>query len=305
MKKSIVLSVFLLVFLAANPVTAQLSSIANPLDLENVATIPGNVYVGSNFVLTGTIRNVADRSLVNVRITIQGGFPFSKTSPLSSFAAGTLAPNQTFQFSVPLTIDNDATNQQYSLQIKGDYSVYDPSVTKILYVVNSETMTASVKVDKGVDIEIVNATFPQPIVPDMKNGEIILYVKNVGINPAEQVQFNLAAEYPFTPSGKTYFIDEVKPGEVKAAIFHVDVDSSAAAQAFPLDMSVGWKEGNNQYSDTKTFGIPVASANISYSISNLTRSNLVMICIGIVIIGLFAFVLLRKRTHKTRRTSKT
>jgi len=302
MKKIIAIFVFLIALLSVSTVNAQ--SISNPLNLENVATIPNRVYVGSNFILTGTIRNVADRSLVGVRITIQGGFPFSKTSPISSFAAGTLAPNQTFQFSIPLTIDNDATSQQYSLQIKGGYSVYDPSVTKISYVVNSETMTATVKVDKGVDIEIVNATFPQSIVPDMKNGEIILYVKNFGINTADQVQLNLAAEYPFTPTGKTYFIDGIKPGETKAAIFHVDVDSSAAAQMFPLDMTLGWKEGNTQYSDTKTFGIPVVSAGIKYSLPILMQSNLAMAIICIVIIGFLAYFFLRRRTRKVRRSAK-
>lgn len=299
MKKIIAVSIFLFALLAVNSfANAQLSSITNPLNLENVETVPGKVYVGSNFILTGTVRNAADRSLTYVRITIQGGFPFSKTSPISSYDVGTLSPNQTFQFMIPLSIDNDATNQQYSLQIKADYAVYDPSVTKISNVVSSETMTATVKVDKGVDIEIVNATFPEPIVPDMKNGEVIVYVTNVGINPAEQAQLNLAAEYPFTPSGKSYFIDEIKPGETKAAIFHVDVDSSAAAQTFPLDMTVGWKEGNNRYSDTRTFGIPVVTGNISYSLSSLVQSNLVMLIMGVVVLGLVGIVFWRRRTRK-------
>ena len=98
------------------------------MNLEDVTTLPSKVYVGSSFTLSGTIRNVADRQLMNVRLTIQGGFPFSKTSPITSFDIGNLAPGQAFTFAIPLTVDNDATNTQYTLAMKVDYAVYDPAV---------------------------------------------------------------------------------------------------------------------------------------------------------------------------------
>jgi hypothetical protein len=297
--KKIILIFLVLSFLLANAfVKAQLSSVINPLDLENVTTVPDKVYVGANFVLSGSVRNIADRSLTGIRLTVQGGFPFSKTSPLTSFYVGSLSSGQTYQFSVPLSIDNDATNQQYTLQFKADYAVYDPAVTKIANVINSETMSATIKVDKGADIEIVNATFPQMISADAKDAEAIVYVQNVGINSAASVQFNLAAQYPFTPSGKTFFIDEIKPGETKAAIFHIDVDSSAAAQTFPLDMTITWKEGNNIYSDTKTFGIPVQVNNLSNSLSSIIRADSLYIIILIVVLLAAGFVFWQRRMKK-------
>jgi hypothetical protein len=298
MKKIVAVIAFMLVLMSASGVKAQLSSITNPLNLENVTTVPGTVYVGSNFVLYGTIRNAADRSLFNIIITVQGGFPFSKTSPLTSFDVGTLAPNKTFQFSIPLSIDNDATNQQYSLMIRADYSVYDPAVTKLSNVVSSQTMTATVKVEKGADIEIVNATFPQKMVADAKGAEVIVYVTNLGVNSAEQVEFNLAAEYPFTPTGRTFFISEIKPGDTAAAEFHVDVDSSAAAQTFPLDMTINWKEGNNQYSDTKTFGIPVGSTSLSISVSSFVQSNLWIVIVVIIVLVAVVFIFFRKKMKR-------
>ncbi len=298
MKKIILIFIAFSFLLATAFVEAQYSSVTNPLDLENVSTIPGKVYVGANFVLSGTVRNVADRSLMNIRLTVQGGFPFSKTSPLTSFDVGSLSQGQTYQFSVPLSIDNDATNQQYTLQFKADYAVYDPAVTKIANVINSETMSATIKVDKGADIEIVNATFPQQISPDAKGAEVIVYVQNIGINAAEQVQLNLAAQYPFTPSGRTFFISEIKPGDTAAAEFHVDVDSSAAAQTFPLDMTINWKEGNNHYSDTKTFGIPVVSTSISNSLSSFAQSDLLVVVVVVVVVAAAAFVFFRKKMKR-------
>lgn len=306
MEKIILLSALLFAFLSiSSSVFAQaISSVTNPLSLENVSTSLSRVYVGSNFTMTGTIRNVADRGLTNIEVTVQGGFPFSKTSPLTSFYVGSLAPNQTYVFSVPLSIDNDATNQQYSLQFVANYAVYDPAVTKIANVVSSETMSASVKVDKGADLEIVNATFPQPMTPDAKGAVIVVYIQNMGINSADQVEFNLAAQYPFTPSGKTFFVDQINPGETVAATFHVDVDSSAAAQNFPLDMTINWKEGNNQYSSTKTFGIPVIATNISYSVSNFAQSNLIAIA-AIIILAVGGFYFWKRRGRKSKGSAKT
>lgn len=302
MKRIIIFTFLFFVLVANSIVKAQVSTISNPLDLENVKTVPDKIYAGSNFILGGTLRNVADRTLTNARFTVQGGFPFSKTSPTSSFYIGDLIPNQTFQFSIPLSIDNDATDQQYALQMKANYEVWDPTIIINLNVIYSEILTATVKVDKGVDIEIVNATFPQPIIPDVKEGKIILYVKNIGINSAEQVQLNLAAEYPFIPSGKSYFIDEIKPGKIKAATFHVDVDSSAAVQTFPLDVTISWKEGNNRYSDTKTFGIPVgAGKSIFYSLLGLIQMNSfikLILIIAVLVVAGFIFRRRRKRRSK-------
>lgn len=301
MKKTIAIFLFLFFVLAVSTVKAQVSAVSNPLNLENVMTVPSKVYVGSDFVLTGTVRNIADRYLYYVRLTVQGGFPFSKSSPLSSFYIGNLASNQTFQFSIPLTIDNDATNQQYTLTMKANYAVYDPAVTKSSYSISSETMTATVKVDKGVDIEIVNVSFPQQIAPDMKNGEITVYLQNFGINTAKEVELNLAAQYPFTPSGKSYFIDEIKPGETKLAIFHVDVDSAASVQTYPLDMTINWKEGNNQYSDTKTFGIPVEKNNLPSSLSSLLKvSNLIALVLIVAVLGIIVFIFKIRRKKKRK-----
>ncbi len=292
MGRTIVLaSALLFAIVISSSVLSVGFEVTSALNLENVTTVPDKVYPGADINLTATVRNTADRELDFVRITVQGGFPFSKTSPLTSFYVARLMQDQTFQFSIPLTIDKDATNQQYTLQVVGQYSVYDSSVSKIDNVVNSQVMTGSIKVDKGVELTIVNATFPQRMVSDLKDGEIVLYVQNTGINQAKEVQFNLAAEYPFVPTGKSFFIDSIQPGETKAAVFHTDIDSAASTQTYPIDTTIKWKEDSNMYSDTKTFGIPVEKVSTLSGLSVLLQyNNMIVLFALIAIIAIFLFV---------------
>ncbi|MEE9474858.1 MAG: hypothetical protein V3V36_04215, partial [Candidatus Hydrothermarchaeaceae archaeon] len=46
-------------------------------------------------------------------------------------------------------------------------------------------------------------------------------------------------------------------GESAHVSFHVDVDSNAASQKYPVDIIIQWKEDDKQYSDTKSSFIEV------------------------------------------------
>jgi hypothetical protein len=310
MKKIILISTFLVLLTTMPMVNAQ--SVTNPFNLENISIIPSKIYVGSNFTLSGTIRDISTQYLYAARLTIQGGFPFSKTSPLMSLYIGDIRFNYTYQFSVPLSIDNDATNQQYPLQMMVIYTLDNPGIlagggTATIFtaehVSGSQMLTATVKVDKGVDMEIVNESFSQSIVPDMKNGVVTVYVQNQGQNTAEQVQFKLAAEYPFTPTGNSYFIDSIQPGETKSVPFHIDVDSAAAAQNYPIDVNIKWKEGNNQYFDTRTIGIPVQPSNLSLPFLVVLQTNGIIIIAGVIVVG--AMFVLWKIKGKPKKSTKS
>lgn len=67
-------------------------------------------------------------------------------------------------------------------------------------------------------------------------------MKNTGTNAAEDIRLTLRANYPFTPVGNEYYIERLAPGEATVAEFHVDVDSDAAKQRYPIDVVIKWKE---------------------------------------------------------------
>lgn len=71
-------------------------------------------------------------------------------------------------------------------------------------------------------------------------------VKNTGTEAAEQIRLTLRANYPFTPVGSEYYIEHLGPGEAEVARFHVDVDSDAAEQRYPIDVVIKWKEDEEE-----------------------------------------------------------
>lgn len=268
------------------------------LNLENVVANPEKLVVTSNFSLSGQIRNIADRELDSIRLTFKGGFPFSKTSPLFSLYIDKLRQNQVYPFSVNLSIDKDAAAKEYPLDIIADYYVYDSAVSKSYNTIRSETLTATITVDKGVDFKISGVSFPQKIMPDVKDALIVINLENGGITAAKEVKLNLAAQYPFVPSGKSYFISEIKPGDTKEAIFHVDVDSAASSQTYPIDLFVEWREEDAKYSDTKTFGIPVERSSVQNILPFPIRNEYVLGIIAIVVLALMIFRMRKKRRSR-------
>jgi hypothetical protein len=86
----------------------------------------------------------------------------------------------------------------------------------------------------------------KPVQNLVKAGEseqmVSFTVKNTGTKAAEDIRLTLRANYPFTPVGNEYYIERLAPGEATVAEFHVDVDSDAAKQRYPIDVVIKWKE---------------------------------------------------------------
>ena len=290
MKKIILAAVMIFLFSIA---ISRAVEINKGLNIENVDIYPDKIAAESNFTFTANIRNVADREFYALRLTLQGGFPFSKTSPIYSLYVGTIRSNEAIPISVNLSVDKDAEAKEYPLQIVANYYVNEPSISRSYFITHNEVLASIVKIDKGVDLEIEKTVFPQKLVSDIKDAPIQVSLRNTGNKPAHEIKLTLAAQYPFIPSGKSFFIDEIKPGETKEAIFHIDVDSAASSQIYPIDLSIEWKENDLLYSTTKSFGIPVEkSSNVP---EFLNTKTIILVVAGIVAIILLQVMRLRKR----------
>jgi len=81
-----------------------------------------------------------------------------------------------------------------------------------------------------------------------KEQRVSFLIRNTGSREAEHLRLTLRASYPFTPVGSEYYIRRLAPGEESVVVFHVDVDSDAAEQRYPVELVVKWSENGEEHS---------------------------------------------------------
>ncbi len=130
--------------------------------------------------------------------------------------------------------------------IPGDYSL--PVVVKSRGAVLTKG-NIPITLHSEADFEI------KPVQNLVKAGEseqgISFKIENTGTEAAKQIRLTLRANYPFTPVGNEYYIERLAPGESAVANFHVDVDSDAAEQRYPVDVVIKWTEEDDEEEQVK------------------------------------------------------
>jgi hypothetical protein len=161
---------------------------------------------------------------------------------------GDIGPQKSKTAVISIDVAEDVDAKEYGLPIKVAYESPDGE-----NISNSGKINVVIK--ESVDFTIA------PVANSAGAGEkekmITFEIQNSGNNLAEEVKVILRASYPFTPTGNEFFIGELQPGESAHVSFHVDVDSDAASQKYPVDIIIQWKEDDKQYSDTKSSFIEV------------------------------------------------
>ena len=110
-------------------------------------------------------------------------------------------------------------------------------------------------------------------------------VRNTGTEAAEQIRLTLRANYPFTPVGNEYYIERLSPGESVVAVFHVDVDSDAAEQRYPVDIAIKWTEDDEEHVKVKHSYVEVRRGG----------SKVLYYAAGILLLLIAAAVFIKKR----------
>ncbi len=103
----------------------------------------------------------------------------------------------------------------------------------------------------------IEAIVAERLSPDSKDNIVRINVKNTGEKKAEDIRLSLVSRYPFFATGKTFYIEELDKGGSAVVGFHVNVDENAAAQKYPVDVQIEWKEGETKKSSLERFAIEV------------------------------------------------
>lgn len=207
-------------------------------------------------------------------------YPFEVLWASQAIYVGDLSPKSAVVETIQVEVNESAEAKNWVLPIRMIYAnKYGVATSKIVNL--------SVKLEPTAKFEIIGTSSdPKEIKPDDKGDRIFVQIKNKGTATAKEIKLNLRTDYPITPSGKTYYIDSLAPGETTTGIFHIDVDSDAKPQAYPVDVQISWTEGVDHLVDTKSTAILVSP-------SIYTRTYLIIG--GIIGIIVIAAILLKRR----------
>ena len=188
---------------------------------------------------------------------------------------GDIPAKGSIQARVELEADENATTGEHILPMK----------------IFSRDVPTNIKSSIGVTLHSEADFEIKPVQNLVKAGEseqrVSFTLKNTGTEAAKEIRLTLRANYPFTPVGNEYYIERLAPGEEAIAEFHVDVDSDAAGQRYPIDVVIKWKEDEEEQVKVKYSYVEVLKKErkIAYYVAALLG--------GIILLA--ALIRLRKR----------
>ncbi|NOZ76676.1 MAG: hypothetical protein GXO65_03175 [Euryarchaeota archaeon] len=166
----------------------------------------------------------------------------------TGFYVGDVLPQDAGRASVKLDVDDSAPAGEYSLPVTVMYET--PEGERV-----SQETSINLVVEEKADFKV--APGANSVDSGTNENRITFVLENTGTRAAEEVKAILKATYPFTPTGNEYYVGSLEPGEAKEMVFHVDVDSDADTQPYPVDVIIQWKEDSTEYTDTKASFIQV------------------------------------------------
>jgi hypothetical protein len=213
-------------------------------------SIPTEIHAGDTAELILKVVNIGTEKARNILLytsSVEGVDVswFSRT-----FYVGDLLPQGDGTARITVEVDEDVRAGVYSLPVKILYQTPRGRMMKKEDVIN-------ITVEESADFSV----YPLSVGVNSsdKDKQITYRLMNTGNREAEDVKVILKASYPFTLTGSEYFVGMLSPGESEEISFHVDVDSDASSQKYPVDIIVQWKEGDREYSKTKSSYVEVSS----------------------------------------------
>jgi hypothetical protein len=164
------------------------------------------------------------------------------------FYVGDIQPQDAGRASVKVDVDDYAPAGEYTLPVRLVYET--PGGEQM-----TEETSIKLVVEDKADYRVTPVS--NSVLSGTNENQISFNLENTGTKEAKEVKVILKASYPFTPTGNEYFVGRLEPGEAKEISFHVDVDSDADTQPYPVDVIIQWKEDTLDYTKSKATFIDV------------------------------------------------
>jgi hypothetical protein len=159
-----------------------------------------------------------------------------------------------------------------------------------IYQKANQSVPIIVTVKEQADFVIVNAT--GALSAGVKKAQIEATYKNIGEDPVKDAIARLSIFKPFSSTDDQAFIGTLAPGEEKAVVFRLDVDSDATPKEYGINSEIKYTDVNGDSVISASMKIPVVVKAASASL--LLPS--IVILIVIVVAGGYMY---RRKQKKT------
>lgn len=214
-----------------------------------IEDLSGNLRVGDDGTLEGTVRNTGDLDVRNAVVVFETDRP-TVTAIERETAVGDLAAGESAQFSLPVEISEsaEAGPQQYSLAVQyrnqdGDRRTSD---------------TIDVRQDVGPDVKKFSLETSGASVSPGSGTTLEITVTNDGDERYTDISANMFADSPMSVNDDEAFISGLEPGESETIQFSVGAKGSALSKNYPVSVDFQYDEPDGDTKLSDTYRIPVS-----------------------------------------------
>ena len=174
-----------------------------------------------------------------------------------SIKIGEHAPAGEYSLQLNLSYDYQDNVRVYAAKLLTDGGVQSLVNYRESYVYQkaNQSVPISLIVKRQADFEILNAS--ASLSAGSKKQEVSATYRNIGEEPIRDAVARLSIFKPFSSTDDQAFIGSMQPGEEKAVLFRIDVDSDATAKEYGINSEIKYTDIYGDTVISESMKIPV------------------------------------------------
>ncbi len=208
------------------------------LEISTEGSKPQKIYPGDIAQVKFSISNLGNHIARNVIAYFSSPTNITVMWYSREIYVGNIPPNSRNFGTIVIDVPDDIRPGTYTIPARLTFESWDGRR-------HARYTNLKIKVENEASFDVSDVAI-ETLKSDTKDNIVSFLITNSGTKKAEDVRVILRASYPFTPTGGEYYVGDLEIGEETYIHFHVDVDSKASSQKYPVDLIVMWKEDEKE-----------------------------------------------------------
>ena len=245
-----------------------------------IESVDSTLRVGEEGNLIGTVQNTGPIAANSV--VVKYNSDAANLVPIESeFAVGTLAPNESADFRLPIEVTREAEALPRSVDLSVQYRNLDNERQTYRKV------DALAEVDQRRDQFLVSVENKEITAGGSRRLEV--EVTNNLDQPVTDIDARLFTEDPLSSNNDEGYIESLPPGESTTIVFELSAGGSATAKTYPIsfDFQYNDADGKSKISDTSQVAITITESEGGSSLFSIVG---VVILVGAALSGAVLYI---------------